>query len=267
VLTPVEVVKLIQSIRRKQTQEAELTPTIRLHADSLDIDGTLLLTQRAGVNAMHDAGRELFGEQFTIDGIEFAGRLDSLIWQDLVRNNSLKDGQAEHDRFRATYGKHLEKRLGTSNTALLLPGVKELVARLDESEGVTVGLLTGNYPETGRLKIRAAGLDPDVFTVAAWGIDGAIRRDLPPVAMNRHAELHGWRIESHKVIVIGDTPHDIDCAQAHGCRSIGVATGIFTVDQLQACGADLAVQDLGQVDEIVAWMLQDARPFSNKMPT
>ena len=62
-----------------------------------DIDGTLLLTQRAGVNAMHDAGRELFGESFTIDGIEFAGRLDSLIWQDLVRNNSLKDGQAEHD--------------------------------------------------------------------------------------------------------------------------------------------------------------------------
>jgi phosphoglycolate phosphatase-like HAD superfamily hydrolase len=222
-----------------------------------DIDGTLLLTQRAGIGAMHDAGRELFGESFTIDGVEFAGRLDPLIWQDLVRLNSLIDGPAEHDRFRATYGKHLEKRLGTSNTALLLPGVKELVSRLGEIEHVTLGLLTGNYPETGRLKIRCAGIDPDVFVIAAWGIDGATRRDLPPVAMDRLASHAGRRFEGRNVVIIGDTPHDVDCAKAHGCRSIGVATGVFSVPQLQASGADIAVPDLGQVDEIVAWLLQD----------
>lgn len=222
-----------------------------------DIDGTLLLTQRAGISAMRDAGRELFGEHFTIDGVEFAGRLDPLIWQDLVRINNLKDGQHEHDRFRATYGRHLEKRLSTSNTALLLPGVMELVSRLDDAEGVALGLLTGNYPETGRLKIKSAGLDPHVFTVAAWGIDGATRRDLPPVAMERHASRTGKRIESHMVVIVGDTPHDVDCARTHGCRSIGVATGVFGVGQLQSTGADLAVADLGQVDEVLAWMLQN----------
>jgi phosphoglycolate phosphatase-like HAD superfamily hydrolase len=206
---------------------------------------------------MHDAGRELFGESFTIDGVEFAGRLDPLIWQDLVRLNSLIDGPAEHNRFRATYGRHLEIRLGSSNTALLLPGVKELVSRLGEIEHVTLGLLTGNYPETGKLKIRCAGLDPDVFVIAAWGIDGATRRDLPPVAMDRLASHAGRRFEGRNVVIIGDTPHDVDCAKAHGCRSIGVATGVFSVPQLQASGADIAVPDLGQVDEIVAWLLQD----------
>jgi phosphoglycolate phosphatase-like HAD superfamily hydrolase len=135
--------------------------------------------------------------------------------------------------------------------------VKELVSRLGEIEHVTLGLLTGNYPETGKLKIRCAGLDPDVFVIAAWGIDGATRRDLPPVAMDRLASHAGRRFEGRNVVIIGDTPHDVDCAKAHGCRSIGVATGVFSVPQLQASGADIAVPDLGQVDEIVAWLLQD----------
>jgi phosphoglycolate phosphatase-like HAD superfamily hydrolase len=221
-----------------------------------DIDGTLLLTQRAGMNAMLDAGRELFGEQFTMDGIEFAGRLDCLIWQDLVRLNSLEDSQSQHDRFRATYGVHLHRRLETEKKALLLPGVAELVGKLADEPGVTIGLLTGNYPETGKMKIAAAGLNPDLFRVAAWGIDGRTRRDLPPVAMSRHAQLRGKRIDPERVVIIGDTPHDVDCASAHGCRSIGVATGVFTVEALQASGADLAVQDLSDNAAIMEWMLQ-----------
>lgn len=208
---------------------------------------------------MHDAGRELFGESFTIEGVEFAGRLDCLIWQDLVRLNSLKDGQEQHDRFRSRYGAHLHKRLITEKKTLLLPGVRELIEQLAAERDVTLGLLTGNYPETGRMKIAAAGLNPDVFTVAAWGIDGRTRRDLPPVAMNRHRERHGRSIAPEQVIIIGDTPHDVDCARAHACRSIGVATGVFTAAELRDSGADLAVDTLGDTPAVLRWILQ-ARP-------
>ena len=221
-----------------------------------DIDGTLLLTQRAGMNAMCDAGRELFGQSFTMDGVEFAGRLDCLIWLDLVRLNALEDTQANHDRFRTTYGLHLRRRLDTERKTLLLPGVGDLVQRLDAERGVTLGLLTGNYPETGRMKIASAGLDPNVFKVNAWGIDGRTRRDLPPVAMERHREHHGRSVAPEQVIIIGDTPHDVDCAKAHGCRSIGVATGVFTREALNESGADLAVDDLSRTADVLAWMLQ-----------
>ena len=227
-----------------------------------DIDGTILLTKSAGVHAMRDAGRELFGEHFTIDGCEFSGRLDSLIWNDLTRINNVENSQAEHDRFRTTYGRHLTHRLTTNPTAMLLPGVKDLVHELVDVDHATVGLLTGNYPETGRLKIQQAGLDPDLFRVAAWGIDGQSRRSLPPVAMKRHEQLTGRVLRGEKVIIIGDTPHDIDCAKANGCRSIGVATGAFTLDDLQTSGADLAVETLADTQAMMRWMLQSNAPVS-----
>mgnify|MGYP003888812059 CR=1 FL=1 len=219
-----------------------------------DIDGTLLVTRSAGVHAMADAGRELFGDQFSVEGIDFSGRLDCLIWKDLVTSNAIADGDANHERFRITYGKHLHRRLHETSTATLLPGVHTLVHRLAEKSGLTLGLLTGNYPETGRLKVQTAGLDPDLFTIAAWGIDGATRRDLPPVAIRRHHEASGRAIDPEQVVIIGDTPHDIDCARHNGCRSLGVATGAFDRASLHACGADLAVNDLSDTGLVVDWL-------------
>lgn len=219
-----------------------------------DIDGTLLLTEGAGIAAMMDAGRELFGSHFTRDGVQFSGRLDTLIWNDLAKLNRIDNHDHHHDTFRAAYGKHLSRRLQENPTAMSLPGVTELVHRLAALDHLSIGLLTGNYPETGRLKIKAAGLDPDIFTVAAWGCDGATRRDLPPVALQRHHQRTGRKVSPQQTVIIGDTPHDIDCAKAHGCRSIGVATGAFTVDVLRKSGADLAVTNLADVASIIQWL-------------
>lgn len=73
--------------------------------------------------------------------------------------------------------------------------------------------------------------------------------------MNRHAHRHGRPIDPNDVVIIGDTPHDIACARAHGCRSLGVGTGLFPAAHLLSLGADHAVDDLGQTQEIVAWLL------------
>jgi phosphoglycolate phosphatase len=221
-----------------------------------DIDGTLLVTQGAGVRAMEDAGRELFGPHFTMEGIEFSGRLDVLIWNDLADLNRVERGDEHHETFRQAYGRHLTLRLHRDRTAKLLPGVEALVKRLSDDVDVTIGLLTGNYPETGRLKIQLAGLNPDMFQVTAWGCEAMRRRDLTPLAIDRHHKRTGRRLLHDRVIVIGDTPHDVDCAKAHGCRSIGVATGMFSVDVLTEAGADLAVPTLEDTDAILDWILQ-----------
>lgn len=221
-----------------------------------DIDGTLLLTQGAGIAAMLDAGRELFGPHFTREGVEFSGRLDTLIWADLAALNKIDDHEQHHERFRAAYGRHLQMRLNNGHSARLLPGVKDLVERLRENKDFTLGLLTGNYPETGRLKINSAGLDPDVFEVAAWGCDAPTRRDLPPIALRHCQSRTGRCVQADDVVIIGDTPHDIDCAKAHGCRSIGVATGVFPIDALRKAGADLALADLSQTGDILGWLRQ-----------
>ncbi len=129
---------------------------------------------------------------------------------------------------------------------------------------LTLGVLTGNYPETGRLKLEAAGLDTAWFPVAAWGSDAASRRDLPPLAMRRHETLTGRRLEPGHVVVIGDTPHDVDCARASGCRSLAVATGPYRADDLVASGADLVVEDLSGTESLVKWIL-DREPVAERL--
>jgi len=222
-----------------------------------DVDGTLLLSQGAGMRAMLEAGRELFGDSFSFDGVEFAGRLDPLIWSAAARRNGVADTSENHDRFRRAYGAYLRRRFEADATAQLLPGVRRLIDALHGADHVTLGLLTGNYPETGQLKIRTAGLDPAIFTVAAWGDEAATRRELPAVAMDRYKQNTGRPIESREVVVIGDTPHDIDCAHANGCRAIGVATGpVHSLEDLLAHEPELAVADLTDTRAVLAWLLE-----------
>ena len=218
-----------------------------------DIDGTLLLSEGAGARAMIEAVRELSGADVDLQGLEFAGRLDPQIWADIAARNGL-DATRQQEDLRSTYTSLLKKRLGQYPTAYALPGVNELLRQLDASGSLTMGILSGNFPETGRLKLEAAGIDPGRFLVGAWGSDGTVRRDLPPVAMKRYSEQTGTEIEPRHVVIIGDTPHDIDCARANGCLVIAVATGSFSLQELSSHGPDLALMDLSDTNTIWDWI-------------
>ena len=222
-----------------------------------DIDGTLLLSQGAGIVAMQETGTRVIGTGFTMDAIEFAGRLDPHIWADAARIAGVDpdvDGEL-HARFRADYARTLERVLREQRPAYALAGAKDLVERLRARDDTTLGLVTGNYPETGRAKIASSGLDPDCFAVSAWGSDGATRRDLPPVAMAAYEEQTGHAIEPRRVVVIGDTVHDVDCAHHNGCLAIAVATGpAYDLAALQAVGPDLLLEDLTDAERILTWL-------------
>jgi len=224
-----------------------------------DIDATLIKTSGLGIKAMGLAGRELFGERFDEKVVEYAGRLDPLIISDLLRAHEIAENGANVTRFRAGYRRYLEQLLSEPGTGKVCPGVPGLLERLRGREGVTMGLLTGNFPETGRIKLRACGIEVDQFRVCAWGDESPqavpARDHLPPVAMARHARRTGAAVDPQRVTIIGDTPDDVACARAHGCRSLGVATGQFGVAALKDSGADLAVEDLSNGDAIERWLV------------
>jgi phosphoglycolate phosphatase-like HAD superfamily hydrolase len=224
-----------------------------------DIDGTLLLTERAGVQAMQAAGRALYGERFSLEKVDLAGRLDPHIWRDGLAQIGLEPSEELHASFQSAYERALEERLRARPTARALPGVLALLEHLRGLDDTTLGLVTGNYAATGSLKLRAAGIDPAWFPVAAWGGDGAHRRELPPVAMRRFAERAGRAIAAEHVVVIGDTPSDVDCARANGCRGVAVATGpSFSSAELRAHEPDLLLEDLSDSATLLTW-LQDVR--------
>ncbi len=224
-----------------------------------DIDATLLTTTRAGIKAMGFAGRELYGPSFDEHAVEYSGRLDPLIIRDLLTIHGYPVNADAIQGFRDGYRRHLGALLEDRSLARPCPGVMDLLGALPKTPGVTLGLLTGNFPETGGMKLRAAGIDPDWFPITAWGNESPhhppARDHLPPVALARFAARTGQAIDPRRVVIIGDTPHDVSCARAHGLRSLAVATGMFTVDQLAASGADRAVETLVDTRGVIAWLL------------
>jgi len=225
-----------------------------------DIDGTLVSTRGAGIRAMEAAGRSLFGPLFSIN-VDTAGRLDPGIMLDVLTANGVEGTRENLASFRAAYAEHLSDALQPNAGAWALPGVLKLVEELAAIEGVTLGLLTGNFPETGEIKVRRIGLQFELFVVSAWGSDSPNtpprREDLPPVAMGRFQERFEREIEARSVTIIGDTPHDIACARAHGCRCLAVATGRFRIDELEVLGPDRAMPELSETSKVVDWLMDD----------
>lgn len=220
-----------------------------------DVDGTLLLSSSQGAKAMQEAGKRVVGDHFTLEGVEFAGRLDPLIWADGIARSGGDGDERLHDDFRAAYGEALARRLAPRGVAHALPGVPALLDALEARPHTTLGLLTGNYPETGRVKLEAAGIDPARFAVPVWGTDGPDRRSLLPVGLDRYEALHGHALGPERVVVVGDTVHDIDCAHANGCVALAVATGpSYARADLEAHHPELLLDDLMDAPRILRWL-------------
>lgn len=221
-----------------------------------DIDMTLITTGGSGMKAMVEAGQELYGPGFSAEGVGFAGRLDPLIFSELLARNGVGDEPGEHARLRRAYAAKLDRRL-TAGVARALPGVIELLGAL-EGTPATLGVLTGNFEETGGMKLRAAGIEPARFAVRVWGDESphvpARREHLVPVGVSRAGAVRGSAVRCEDVVVVGDTPGDVACARAHGCRSLGVATGQYGVEKLAQAGATRVVRDLSDTRGVVSWL-------------
>ena len=143
------------------------------------------------------------------------------------------------------------RRIGTNASGFSMPmGAREALGRIQSMADVEVGILTGNWEAPGRLKLELAQVDHERFSISAWAEDGVVRNDLVPVARARFREHHG--AEPTRIIVIGDTPRDIQCAHAHDAIGVGVATGIHSVEELRNAGADLAIENLLEFDQLKA---------------
>ena len=220
-----------------------------------DIDGTLLRAHGVGARAMTRAGRRLLGPAFTLEGIDFGGALDPWIFRQAAQRLGHHDPSPFHAEFRDLYLLELVQELEQgAEQSVILPGVADALAAVGADSMATMGLVTGNYGRAAPLKLRAAGIDPAQFVVGAFGDDAPTRPALVRLAMGQWGA--GTDPDPRRVVVIGDTPRDVDCARENGCRSIAVATGWHTVAQLKASGADVVLPDLTGLSPVLdrLWM-------------
>jgi phosphoglycolate phosphatase len=203
-----------------------------------DIDGTLL----AGATKAHtEALDAAIGEVHGIDTRKFAkrvnhaGRTDGEIARLILLEagvTALRIDELAGDVREACC--RLYVRLCPPDlSATVVPGIPDLLAWLHERDGITLGLLTGNFEPVARLKLARAGIGRWFASgQGAFGSDSEDRAALPAIARRR-----AGKVAREHTIVIGDTPRDIACARADGVRCVAVTTGPFGPEELSAADA------------------------------
>ena len=218
-----------------------------------DIDGTLLLTGRAGEHALRVAFKERFGVDDDLSSISFAGLTDGAIARQIFAPYDIPptpeniadlfDGYVHH------LALELPRREGT-----VLPGIVALLEALHGREDCVLGLLTGNIAKGAELKLSHYGVW-DFFEFGAFADDHVDRNKLGPVAHSRAVEKHGSSFEPQDVFVLGDTPRDIDCARAAGFVAVAIATGSYGKDELAAHRPDFLFEDLSDTQGVLKALL------------
>lgn len=213
-----------------------------------DIDGTLLSSGGAGQAAMEAALESTFGITAPTEGISVAGRTDRAIVSDLMRFHEIENAEANWSRFVDAYLDRLPQEL-SSREGLVLPGVDALLAELHVRETLTLGLLTGNFRRGAELKLNHYHLS-SYFSGGGFGDDHFDRDDVAKVALADVREKIGSSDDAD-VWVIGDTPADVQCGRAINATVIAVATGMYTIDELEAVEPDYLCEDFADVDLIL----------------
>jgi phosphoglycolate phosphatase len=215
-----------------------------------DIDGTLVDTARAGERALirliRDSYRHDFGTELPV---ALAGRTDVSIMRDLFANLKIEPTNEALLEFQKSYFAHLEQSLPLGK-ARLLPGIHAALEAIHTHPEIHQALLTGNLREGARLKLSHLEVWK-YFEFGAFADDSANRNELGPFALRRAKEKLGIDFPPERVFIIGDTPFDIACGQAIGARTIGVATGSFSVADLEKCGPTYVFADLADTPALL----------------
>lgn len=211
-----------------------------------DIDGTLIKTGGAGEKAFGKVCEQEFNVPDATRHLHFAGRTDPSIVRDFFKQFAIPPTPENFTRFFSAYVIWLEKMLAALEGSVL-PGVRELIAGFQSlPHRPVVGLLTGNIKQGAQLKLKHYRLS-DEFAMGGFGDDHEDRNQIAVIARDRGAKLIGTQLRGEEILVIGDTPRDVECGRAIEAKVMAVATGIFSVEQLRACKPEWVVANLDGV--------------------
>jgi len=219
-----------------------------------DIDGTLLTTAKAGVFAWEDAVRELTGREFELVRMRIAGLTDYQIAAHTFETLGIETDVQFLRRFVDRYGELLPASLPRKQ-GRVLPNVREILEHLDGRPDVRSYLLTGNTRAGARAKLTHYNLT-QYFPDGAFAEDTGERASIAVRALELAKQ--GGGVAEDGVFVIGDTPHDVECARAINARTIAVATGGYTIEELEAYHPWRVFNELPPVDEFVR-LIDEAR--------
>lgn len=206
-----------------------------------DVDGTLLTTGRAGIFAWEEAALEATGRAVELDKLETAGLTDPQVAARILEACGTETKPETVRTLTRLYERYLPASL-PKRAGKVMPGVREILEHARGRADVHSFLLTGNTRAGADAKLSYYG-------IAGFFADGAFSDDQPDRPSIARAALELARrahqdVRLDSVYVIGDTPHDIHCGRAIGARCVAVASGPYSVSELEAHDPWWAVERL-----------------------
>lgn len=201
-----------------------------------DIDGTLLHCR----DAVHYFGfchalTSAAGRPVDIMGLSVQGKIDPGILREAFARADVPESEwrPKLQEILDEMSAHVEAHASEFQIDVL-PGVPEVLRHLHE-RGAKLGTGTGNLQRIGWAKLNACGLR-EHFDFGGFSDGYEIRGEMIAAAAKKAREQTS---PDAAVLVLGDTPGDIEAARFAGLDVLAVATGIYRADQLQE--ADLVI--------------------------
>ncbi len=216
-----------------------------------DLDWTLIYTGGAGLRALNHAYEALFGLAEAAKGVVLDGKTDPAICREMIRVH--KEREAQESEVRLLCEKYLEQlaiEVPKSPGFRILPGISEMLERLEGHPEVLLALGTGNLKRGAEIKLARPGFWK-YFPIGGFSDDSEQRPELLRAAVRRAQEHAGRSFSASEILVIGDTVHDIQAARAIGAAVLAVACGPTKYEDLAAKNPDHIVHDLSDTQTIL----------------
>ena len=218
-----------------------------------DIDGILVSSITTG------ATTRIFQKFFGLENhppMDMEGVTQRKILFECLKNSGIKNPEND-PRFEEALAYYATafKESFAKNPKNVIPNVELFVKKL-LGKGVTIGLLTGNTPSAAQVKLESVGLWK-YFKFGAFGDKIMDRNKLVPVAIQAAKKETGIEFKKENTFVIGDTPKDIECAKAGKVRSIAIATGKYSLDELKKESPTYVFKDFSDTKAIMGVIIKD----------
>ena len=216
---------------------------------SFDIDDTLIQSSSGHVASLILAIKYVYGLDTSIDVINHHGMTDPEIIIRIVEKYDVDD-QFIQSRLEECMD-HMQlqyDRIVQSENIVILEGVSDLLTKLDQ-KGFVLGLVTGNLEAIARAKLKKIGLN-EFFKFGGFGSDHISRTELVKISIRRAGKLFD-PVDTRRIFHFGDAPQDMRAACEAGVTPIGVTTGVFSADELEAAGAFKVIPNFSDTDQII----------------
>lgn len=191
-----------------------------------------------------------------MEKLDFQGKTDPVILNESLHMMGFSDEDILNKTglLKQRYFDHLSENIHNYEV-IVFPGIIELLEKLTSMDNIAMGLLTGNFTESAKIKLSRHNLNR-FFRFGAFGDDAPIRNLLPEVAKRRMDELFRTDIAYSDTFIIGDTIHDVRCARYAGAVSVAVGTGWGEPEALKNENPDYYFTDLENYNEFIK-LLED----------